>query len=106
MNSTMVLQRQPAKSAVYGYYDPSSKSAAITVTVSGSAGETFDSANGSTTAGTQVKYKVTATTDGKGRWKAYLKPSAAGGSYAISARCTSGCSGTATIKDVTFGDVW
>ena len=30
----------------------------------------------------------------------------AGGSYKITVACTSGCSGTASLEDVTFGDVW
>ena len=42
-----------------------------------------------------------------GHWKAMLKPTAAGGSYKITAACT-GCQNTtaAVIDDVTFGDLW
>lgn len=43
-------------------------------------------------------------------WKAYLKPTAAGGNYTISAACT-GCTedgsfSNINISNVTFGDVW
>jgi hypothetical protein len=100
MNSSMVLQQKPAKAAVYGYYDPAAKSPKITITVLGGSSPPT---NGTLSS---AQYTVIATVDGKGRWKAYLKPAAAGGSYQISAICSGGCTGTATIKDVTFGDVW
>ena len=49
---------------------------------------------------------VTAATGEKAAWKALLKPAAAGGNYSITAKCTAGCTGEASIVDVTFGDVW
>ena len=53
-------------------------------------------------------YTVDAAVTGHGYWKALLKPTAAGGSYTVSAACTSGCEhgGAAVLKDVTFGEVW
>ena len=88
----MVLQMEPASAAVYGYFSGTSPAAKVTVTVS---------------SGTHESYSVDATVDStKGTWKAFLKPTAAGGSYRIVAACASGCSGQATIEDITFGSVW
>jgi hypothetical protein len=97
-NST-VLQRQPAKAAIYGFVDPAAKAPSIEVTITaGSETATNDRQ--------RTQYTVNATVDGKGGWKAYLQPTAAGGNYEISAVCLSGCVGNETIFDVTFGDVW
>eukprot|EP01059_Diplonema_ambulator_P035412 TRINITY_DN8316_c0_g1_i1.p1 TRINITY_DN8316_c0_g1~~TRINITY_DN8316_c0_g1_i1.p1 ORF type:complete len:603 (+),score=66.30 TRINITY_DN8316_c0_g1_i1:57-1865(+) len=86
----MVLQQQPAKAAVYGTLDTAG-TPSVSVEVSGT--ETY------TVAG-----KVVGS-----QWVAYLKPSNAGGNYTITVTCT-GCGSTgpntASIQDVTFGDVW
>ena len=91
---SMVLQMLPARTAVYGYVGTSaSKSATVVVTVASKLNPT--------------SYTVPAVVDATtGTWKAFLKPTAAGGSYTITATCKTGCTGTIAIKDVTFGDVW
>eukprot|EP00755_Sulcionema_specki_P037606 Sspe_Gene.109279::Locus_89015_Transcript_1_1_Confidence_1.000_Length_778::g.109279::m.109279 len=93
----MVLQRAPSKAAVYGTLNATGGSAAVSVTVrsvsGGSAGEAYE-----------VDGKVVGS-----EWVALLRPTAAGGNYTITARCVKGCTegnNTATIGDVTFGDVW
>ena len=83
--SSMVLQRAPARAAVYGTVNGTA--GAVTVEVTGAA---------------NVKYSVAATITGQS-WKALLRPEAAGGSYTITA--TMGAA-TSTLTDVTFGDVW
>ena len=92
--SHMVLQQAPAKSAVYGTVG--ADGTAVAVTVSGASDEGQEAA----------PYTVQATVTA-GHWKAMLKPTAAGGSYKITAACT-GCQNTtaAVIDDVTFGDLW
>ena len=92
--SHMVLQQSPAKSAVYGTVGAGGS--AVVITVAGTADD-----------GTQeATYTVDAAVNA-GRWKAFLKPTAAGGSYTITAKCT-GCKNTtaAVLEDVTFGDLW
>lgn len=103
MNSSMVLQQAPAKSAVYGFYDRSTQSPKISVTVSAT--------NGNGNGGED--YSMDATTDGKGRWKAFLKPTPAsksGSSFRIEVAMKKGELGTseatAAIENVVFGDVW
>ena len=90
----VVLQMQPAKTAVYGPVGTGGGSGAkVTVTVASSTGG--------------VLYTVAATVDvAAGTWKAYLKPHPAGGSYKITAKCESGCTGSIELMDATFGDVW
>lgn len=90
------LQVAPAKTSVYGYIGTNATAdttAAVTI---------------ASTAGAEaVSYTVNALINAAdGTWKAYLKPGAAGGVYTITAGCTHGCTGTASIADVTFGDVW
>ena len=90
----MVLQQSPAKSAVYGTVGAGGSAVVITVA-------------GTTDGGTEeATYSVDATVSA-GLWKAFLKPTAAGGSYTITAKCT-GCKNTtaAVLEDVTFGDLW
>ena len=93
-----VLQMQPAKSAVYGPLGSgASAGAKVSVTVS----------EGSSDESLVELYSVEATVDAAaGQWKAFLKPHAGGGSYTITAKCSSGCSGSAELKGLTFGDVW
>ena len=85
--SDMVLQRAPAKAAVYGMSP--SPGAVISVNVAG--GET-----------------VSAEVMGDGSWKAYLMPRPAGGAFTVTANCSAGCNGAAPIvlERVTFGDVF
>ena len=92
--SHMVLQQAPAKSAVYGTVGPGG--VAVSVTVAGANDEGLE----------VTPYTVHAAVAG-GQWKAMLRPTPAGGSYTITARCT-GCRNatSATIDDVTFGDLW
>ncbi len=86
INSHMVLQQAPSKAAVYGLMGALKGAPSITVTVSGDA-----------------SYSVKATVGSGNKWKAILRPSAAGGNYSIEAKCTSGCTGVTKIVDVTFG---
>ena len=90
----MVLQQAPAKSAVYGTVGTGGT--AVTVSVAGSSDE----------GELQATYTVDATVTG-GLWKAMLKPTQAGGSYTITAKCT-GCANqtAAVLDDITFGDLW
>ena len=89
----MVLQRAPAKAAVYGtVHGPPSSAVSVTVTPQSGA-----------------PYVVAAQVKGATnhvKWKAFLKPAPAGGNFTIAAKCTNGCQGNATMSDVTFGDVW
>ena len=90
------LQMAPAKTIVYGYIGTNATAdTTVAVTIASTAGAEA------------VSYTVNALINAAdGTWKAYLKPGAAGGVYAITAGCTHGCTGTASIADVTFGDVW
>ncbi len=95
----MVLQQAPAKSAVSGLLNASA-SATVEVTVSGGSGQPAYKVQASVT-------KLPADPENPGsagyRWKAFLKPTKAGGDFTITA--TSGAS-KAVITHVTFGDVW
>ena len=93
--SSMVLQRAPQKSAVYGSVKGGA-AVAVAVTVTPSTGAAYT-----------VPAVVTAGKGGGGNatWKAFLRPTAAGGNYTILAKCTSGCSAQASVSGVTFGDV-
>jgi hypothetical protein len=94
--ANMVLQMAPAKTAVYGPLGiGASAGAKVTVTVAPSSADTD-----------AESYTVGATVTVDGQWKAYLKPTAAGGSYTITAKCESGCTGSVALTPVTFGDVW
>ena len=118
LGDNMVLQRAPAKAAVYGIYGPGGgapKDAKITVTVvptDGGASYTVDAeVNTVHTAASDPSYVgCTDCPPPYATWKAYLRPAAAGGDYTINANCT-GCGGdpkfwSASITNVTFGDVW
>eukprot|EP00729_Bicosta_minor_P028326 gene28326-35022_t len=98
----VVLQREPAKSAVYGVVIGATPSTIVSVTVAG------DVAHTSYTVAAKVEVTNKAVPSGKyGRWKALLTPQAAGGNYTISVACTN-CANTtsSTLYDVTYGDVW
>jgi hypothetical protein len=93
----MVLQRAPARAAVYGWLGNSSHpSAEVQVHVAGT----------STAGEREAGYTVEASVDATGKWKALLEPTTAGGNYTITARCVARCEGEIAISEVTFGDVW
>ena len=104
----MVLQRAPARSAVYGYIGTNATapgSAKVTVTVASSS----SASSAASASSSPSSYTVDAAVDAsKGTWKAFLKPTAAGGDYKITVACSGGgCTGAAqTLSGVTFGDVW
>ena len=86
----VVLQRAPAKAAVYGMLGDGGQSVSIKVSSSGGA-----------------DYSVAATVNGQG-WIAYLQPAEASTStFTITATCK-GCTNStpAVLDDVVFGDVW
>lgn len=86
-SSDMVLQRAPAKAALYGF-----STGAVSVHVVGIDG-----------ASSAVDYTVSAQPRANDTWKAFLLPHSAGGSYTITA--SSGSSST-TLDRVTMGDVY
>lgn len=86
----MVLQRAPAKAALYGF-----GSGKITITVTGLAEDR-------TNVGT---YTVQAQAGPGGTWKAFLKPHPAGGEYTVEARQDSNTHAL-RLSRVTFGDVF
>jgi hypothetical protein len=101
-SSYAVLQRAPAKSAVYGVCGtPADGSTfsdqAISVDIAGTTGD-----------GSLHSYAVPATVGADGSWMAYLAVEATGGDFTVTATCTKGCANTtvATLEHVTFGDVW
>jgi len=92
-----VLQMEPAQAAVYGYLGTNAKAGSkVTVTVTSSSPSS-----------SAASFTVDATVDvAGGKWKALLKPTSAGSSYTVLATCRNGCTGSARLADVTFGDVW
>lgn len=100
-----VLQREPAKAVVFGVLFGAQSSTTVTVTV-----VDVVPANGATMYSVQADVMLSDIQMPSGRyakWKAYLKPTPAGGNFTISVSCAS-CTNTTvtTINDVTFGDVW
>ena len=98
----MVLQRAPAKAAVYGIYGPDNapKNAKITVTVipmPGTSGTKYTvdaEINTVHQAREDPNYPGAVDSDGPySTWKAFLNPTAAGGDYTITVNCTSNCGG-------------
>ena len=117
LGDNMVLQRAPAKAAVYGVYGhegvaPKTAKVTVTVTSDGGASYSVDAEIG-TVHQAKEDPNYAACTECPGpfaTWKAFLKPTPAGGNYTIRAQCV-GCGGdpkywNATITNVTFGDVW
>ena len=98
----MVLQRGPAKAAVYGF-----GAGPVTVKVAGTDGSgaaVSYSVSGSAAASSgEAAAAGEAAGEAPGHWKAFLRPAAAGGSYTVTA---SGAGGSATLERVTFGDVY
>jgi len=121
LGDNMVLQRAPAKAAVYGITGPQAtvpKDASVVVTVTPTAGGssyTVDAEMNTVHQAPGDPFYVGCTEcdtpySPYATWKAYLNPTAAGGDYTITANCT-GCGGDpkywgASITNVTFGDVW
>jgi sialate O-acetylesterase len=106
----MVLQQNPAAAAVYG--PVSAGATGVTVTVSD--GKTsYDVVAKVGKYATHQPYGYVDTKTGAQlpvvaeTWKAVLHPTAAGGDYTITAKCT-GCTNATTAKlaHVTFGDMW
>jgi hypothetical protein len=108
-DNDMVLQRAPAQAAVYGV--ALELGSQVEVTVSGVGAAPY-------TVGAKVM-PAAATYAGPGGanytaiWKAYLRPTKAGGSFTISAKCLTGCGtgadaarNVATIQRCTYGDVY
>jgi hypothetical protein len=98
-----VLQRAPAIAAVYGFLGTATHTGDATVSVTVTPDADDDSVEAYTVVANVTAEPVTGST-----WKALLKPMAskAGQTFTITATCTTGCTGSATIKDVVFGEVW
>lgn len=99
-----VLQRAPAKAAVYGVVIGAEAATTVAVTVTPVGGAAY-------TIAAVVEVTSAAVQGGKyAKWKALLKPTPAGGNFTISATCASCANGTdvgsSTLVDVTFGDIW
>jgi hypothetical protein len=111
IDNDMVLQRAPAKAAVYG--SVLELGAAVEVTVEGGSGMGAYTVQADVMPAGSNKYALGGVTYGAS-WKAFLKPASAGGSLTITAKCTAGC-GTgitrssrdeASVTRVTHGDVF
>jgi hypothetical protein len=106
----MVLQQSPAAAAVYGPVSAGTKGVTVTVSDGKTSYDVIAKVGKDAThqpygyvdPKTGEQLPVTAKT-----WKAVLHPTAAGGDYTITAKCT-GCTNitTATLSNVTFGDMW
>lgn len=122
IGSNMVLQQAPAKSAVYGIAVGTPTAVTVTVTdVTSGSSYTVDAEFNTTKqpfgpqfVGGEDGYASEPDSAYIGgphqTWKAFLKPTPAGGNYTISAHCT-GCTESGTYSDinitnVAFGDVW
>ena len=95
----VVLQREPAKAAVYGVIFGAKAGTTVTVDVASPSGAAIYSVPGT------VMVTEQQMPGGRyAKWKAFLKPAPAGGNFTVSASCA-GCTNTtkATIADVTFG---
>eukprot|EP01043_Picozoa_sp_COSAG02_P067118 COSAG02_NODE_10672_length_1886_cov_1.420257_3_plen_98_part_00 len=97
-----MLQRKPAKAAVYGVIFGAQSSTTVTVNVGSAAGMKIYSVQASV-----ILTEKQMPGGQYAKWKAYLKPTPAGGNFTVSASCAS-CTNTSAsiIHDVTFGDVW
>jgi hypothetical protein len=93
LGDNMVLQQQPGQAAVYGVVTGNTANVSVTVTDEAAAGSS---------------YTVDAVvSEAQGLWKAMLHPTKAGGNYSITATATCATEQvSATIRNVTFGDVW
>jgi sialate O-acetylesterase len=94
LSTGAVLQRAPSAAVLYGSAPPGSAGARVTLALNatdGSYGKVFSGA-------------VAAD----GTWRVVLDARPAGGDYAATVACAAcaGGSAAATIRDLTFGDVW
>lgn len=106
----MVLQQSPAAAAVYGIAPESATGVTVTVSdgkksydvVAKVGRDATHQPNGYVDPGSGANLPVQNFT-----WKALLHPTAAGGDYTITAKCT-GCGNvsTKTLAHVTYGDMW
>jgi hypothetical protein len=86
-SSDMVLQRAPAKAALFGF-----GAGMVSVTVKGTDGS-----------GSAVSYTVSTQANAENIWKVFLKPADKGGDYTISALNSES---TVVLERVTFGDIY
>ena len=124
LGHNMVLQRGPAKAAVYGVIGPKKTTphnlnvtVIVTTWTATGPGESYTAEAEIDTVHQAVGPQFVgmgADTPGPWvTWKALLRPAQAGGNYSITVLCAS-CAGTfldpalaeATISNITFGDVW
>jgi hypothetical protein len=92
LGDNMVLQQQPAQAAVFGVVTGATTNVTVTVTDQAAGGGS---------------YTVAAVVGQGGQWKALLTAAPAGGNYTIAATATCATEQvTATVANVTFGDVW
>jgi hypothetical protein len=112
----MVLQMQPAASAVYGFTGEGGTAVSVSISSGGKVLYTIPATLNSTQQPFGAPWGERPNAAGGcynpwckpiATWKALLKPTAAGGSYTITATCT-GCTGNTTVvlTTATFGDVW
>ena len=88
-SSGMVLQRAPAKAAMYGFAPSGTK---LTLVISDD------------TDGSNAEYSVATTASAGNTWKMFLRPTTAGGSH--TATLSAGTGAKIVLSDVTFGDVY
>ena len=102
-DDNMVLQRAPAKAAVFGTTSNfTSEATAAKVTVEVTSADQF-------TGELLASKTYTANVAEDGSWKVLLDAAEAGGAYMITCACTSGCVNSTVgghIQNVTFGDVY
>ena len=111
----MVLQMEPAASAVYGFTGEGGTAVSVSVSSGGKVLYTVAATFNSTQQPFGAPWGERPNAAGGcfnpwckplATWKALLKPTAAGGSYTITAKCA-GCTGNTTAAlTATFGDVW
>lgn len=109
-SDNVVLQRLPARSAVYGVVIGASLSTSVTITVSDRSSAIKRKASYSRAA-SFVNVDATSSTAAGGlyaTWKAFLSPTSPGGNYSISVSCEECVNSTmkSTLYNVTFGDIW
>lgn len=101
-----MLQRAPAKAAVYGVVIGATRGTTVSVTVT-PVGDGGSPGPSGTAYMVQAQVELTSNPL-YARWKALLTPAPAGGNVTITAKCGTCAAPTngSTLVDVTFGDVW